>query len=817
MQNSFATNYWEALYRDIKHGFRLLFRFPSYSVPVLLLLALGISASTLAFSVVKAVLFEPLPFPESNRLVSLSAKITEGGPKIDVVSYPTFFDWRRDNQVFSHLVAYHDDAFTLTAKGQAYHLSAEVVSSDIFQLLGVQPFLGRGFLPSEESSGSHVIVISYQLWVRTFGADPNVINSLVTVNGRSFSIIGVAPKLFQFPLGTTPADLWTTSAVDAVPAENTTDPPLTTQRGARILNVIGRLKPGITIEAANVQMNLLAASLAKKYSDAEGRTAQIFLEPEIESIVGGTRDPLLLLAAAVALVFLIACANITSLNLVQTAERRREMAMRVALGASPRRLVLQFIVENLVLMVCGAAAGLALCAILIPLIIHMAAFAVPRIQQTTIDWQVMFFLAAISSFATLLVSVIPCLELTRPNFTRSLRSGLTLTSISREKAQRALIVCQVALGLILLSTAGLLMWSFLRLERSDIGIRTANLATFKIVLPDSQYAPPLKTAFYQNLIVKLEAIPGVDSAAVGGPLPLEGNALNMAFEIPGQSSTVSNRPRSDMAFITPVFFKTMGIPILKGRDFSMQDRANSLPVFIVNEAFARKFFPGQNPIGQKIHGGPAMLQIVGVVANARQSYTNPDPQPVGYLDFYQMPLAPVSVVLHSQLPPDTLEPTFKRIMASMDSHVPIYDVHTIEEVLSTQLAQPRLSSGLLAGFAIIALLLTSIGIYGTMAYFVSSHVRDLAVRLAVGAEPRRLMNMVLWRATILMLLGVVCGVIGAEISAHALRGLLYGIGVYNPLPILGACLIVLVAGAIAAYVPAHRAASIDPMKTLRSE
>jgi putative ABC transport system permease protein len=815
MQGSYAANYWEAISRDIKRGFRLLFRFPSYSVPVLLLLALGISVSTVAFSVISAVFFRPLPFPESNRLVSVSAKIAEGGSRIAVVSYPTFFDWRKDNQVFSHLVAYHDDAFTLAAEGQSYHLNGEVVSWEMFPLLGVQPLLGRGFLPGEESSGSHVIVISYQLWVREFGADPNVINSLVTVNGQSFAIIGVAPKLFQFPLDATAVDLWTTSAVDAVPIKNTTDPPLTAQRGAGILNVIGRLKPGTTMEAANAQMNLQVASLAKKYT--EGRTGQVFLQPEIEAIIGGTRDPLLLLTAAVGLVFLIACANITSLNLVQTAQRGREMAMRVALGASPKRLVLQFVVENLVLTACGAAAGLVLCAILTPMIIHLAAFAVPRIQQTVIDWHVVLFLLAISSFATLLVSVIPCLELTRPNFAGSLRSGLTLTSISREKAQRALIVCQVTLGLVLLSTAGLLMWSFLRLEKSDIGIRTANLATFKIVLPDSQYAPPLKAAFYQDLIGKLEASPGVDSAAAGGPLPLEGDALSMAFERPGRLGDASNRPRSDMAFITPGFFKTMGIPIVRGRDFSLQDRANSLPVYIVNEAFANKFFPGQDPIGQRIHGGPAMFQIVGVVANARQSYANPDPQPVGYLDFFQMPLAPVSVVVHSRLPGNTVEPAFRNIVASMDSHVPIYDVRTIEEVLSSQLAQPRLSSGLLAGFAVIALLLTSIGIYGTMAYFVSSHVRDLAVRLALGAEPRRLTNMVLWRATILMLFGVVCGVIGSEVGAHALRGLLYGIGPYNPLPVIAACLIVLLAGAIAAYVPAHRAASIDPMKTLRSE
>jgi predicted permease len=685
----------------------------------------------------------------------------------------------------------------------------------MFPLLGIQPLFGRGFLPSEESSGSHVIVISYQLWVRRFGADPNVINSLVTVNGQSFSIIGVAPKRFQFPLDATAGDLWTTSAVDAVPIKNTTDPPLTAQRGAGFLNVIGRLKPGITMEAASAQMNLLVASLAKQYT--EGRTAQVSVQPEIEAIVGGTRNPLLLLTAAVGLVFLIACANITSLNLVQTAERSREMAMRAALGASAKRLVLQFVVENLVIVACGAAAGLVLCAILLPMIIHFAAFAVPRIQQTTIDWQVVLFLLAISSFATLLVTVIPCLELTRPNFAGSLRSGLTLTSISREKAQRALIVFQITLGLILLSTAGLLMWSFLRLEKSDIGIRTANLATFKIVLPDSLYASPLKAAFYQDLINKLESSPGVDSAAAGGPLPLEGDALSMGFEIPGRLGNASNRPRSDMAFTTPGFFKAMGIPVLKGRDFSVQDTANSLPVYIVNEAFANKFFPGQDPIGQRIHGGPAMFQIVGVVANARQSYANPDPQPVGYLDFFQTPLAPVSVVVHSQLPADTVERTVRNIVASMDSNVPVYDVRTIEEVLSSQLAQPRLSSGLLAGFAIIALLLTSIGIYGTMTYFVSSHVRDLAIRLALGAEPKGLMKLVLWRATILMLLGVVCGATGAEVVGHTLRGLLYGISAYNPLPVITACLVLLVAGVIAAYVPAHRAASIDPMKTLRSE
>jgi predicted permease len=713
------------------------------------------------------------------------------------------------------MVAYHDDAFTLSGAGGAAHLDGEVVSWDLFPLLGVKPILGRSFLRSEESAGTRVVVLSYGLWERRFQSDPKLIGRTVTIDKLPYTVVGIAPRSFQFPVQDPDIALWTTIAHDASALDG--EPALTAERGARSLDVIARLKNGVTLEAARAQMDGLAAALAKQYPEDNGRLAGVYVTTELDRVVGDTRRPLLILLGAVGLVLLIACANIASLLLLRTSEREREFAMRAALGAGRHRVIRQLLTESLLLAALGSATGLLCCLLSNRLLIQIASESVPRLAQATIDTHVLVFSIFLAILTTVLFTLPTAVQITKLDFTDSLKIGTSRNVRSRDRLRNGLVVGQITIGLMLLTGAALLISSLMHLERRDIGVRSDHLLTFSIGLSQEQFEGIKQALFYQQLLDKLDHLPGIISAAAAGPLPLTGDQINFAFDIQGRPSSKSNRPRSDMTFVTPEYFTTAGTPILQGRGFTRLDNVKSPPVFIVNKAFAEKFFPGEDPIGKQIKAGPSMREIVGVVGNARQSVLSPDEEPIGYLPLYQLPIVAVSVVMHTSVSPRILESTVRSAVASLDQQVPVYDVRTIQDLLSAQTADPRLHGILLSIFAGLALVLTIVGLYGAMAYSVARRTRDIGIQMALGANRDKVALTVLRQALSLVLLGIAIGLSGALFGTALLSNMLYGVTARNPWAFLIACCVMAATGAVAAYIPARRAASIDPMQALRSE
>jgi predicted permease len=805
----------ESIWADIKFATKQLLKSPGFTLSALLTLGLGIGANAAVFSIIYAVMFRPLPYAHPERLVSIQSRITTGGTGSDLVSYPNFFDWRSRNSAFAGITAYHDDDFSLQNSGGAEHLDGEVVSWDLFSVLGIKPIIGRGFLPDEESGGTHVVVLSYDLWARQYNADPNLIGHSITIDKQTYTVVGVAPKSFRFPVQNSRVALWTTIAHDALPVDD--NPPLTTVRGARTLDIIARLKPGTTIQAAQTQMDGLAAALAQQYPADNIRLAGVYIQTELDELTGGTKRPLYILLGAVTLVLLIACANIAGLLLLRTTERWRELAMRTALGAGRFRVIRQLLTENLVLAILGSAAGLFFCFLSSRFLIKFAVDSIPRIAQSAVDLQVFAFLAVLSIITAVLFSLPAAMQIAKFDFIASLKTSTAQGTLKQDNLRNSMVVAQIAIGLVLLSGATLLISSLMNLEKQDIGVRTDHLLTFTVGSAESQSGVGKQATFYPELLDKLDHTPGIISAGATYPLPLTGDQLDMAFDIQGLPTSRSSRPRSDMAFITPGYFATAGISIIQGRDFMRSDDAKSQAVFIVNKAFADKFFPDENPIGKRIRGGSTLREIVGVVGNARQSALNPAPEPIGYLPFYQMPGAPVSVVVHTSLPPPSIEPTIRAVLSSLDQQAPVYEVRTIQDLLSAQIVEPRLYGILISIFAGLALTLTVVGLYGAMAYSVSRRKRDIGIRIALGATRRNVASMILWQASLLMLLGIFLGLVGAFSSTALLRNMLYGIAPADPMAFLIACAVMSIAGGIAAYLPARRAAAIDPMKALRSE
>lgn len=805
----------ESIWTDVRFSLRQLVKSPGLTISALLTLGLGIGATTAVFTIVYAVLFHPLPYRQPDYLVSIQSRTTVGVAAPGPVSYPNFFDWRSRNSVFSQMVAYHDDQFTLHTADGAEHLDGEVVSSDLFSMLGAEPILGRGFLRTEETAGTHVVVLSYDLWRQQLNGDAHIVGRSINLDNNTYTVVGVAPQSFQFPVQNPGVALWTTIAYDANPIGD--DPPLTADRSVGTLDVIARLKNGVAISAAQAQMDTLASALAKQYPDTDGRLGGVYITTQLERVMGNTQRPLYVLFGAVGLVLLIASINIAGLLLLRTTERWKELAMRAALGAGRYRVIRQLLTENIVLALLGGVVGLGLCLFCDGFLKELAGDSIPRIAQANVNLHVFAFLALLSVLAAAILSLPAALQIAKADFANSLKAGMSVGTLKQSKLQNGMLVLQIGVGLMLLSGAVFLLSSLLRIESQDIGVSADNVLTFDVGLPQSEVTSGKQAIFYRALLDKLDHTPGVRSAAVAYPLPLTGDQISMAFGIEGRPTSAMNRPRSEMAFVAPDYFKTAGIPLLQGRAFSLADDSNSPPVFIVNKAFADKFFPGVNPVGKRIRGGSSLREIVGVVGNARQSVLNGEPQPIGYLPFYQLSTIPVSVIVHTDLPPRTLESTVRSVVASLAQQAPVYNVRTVRDLLSAQTAGPRMHGIVLGVFAGLALTLIVVGLYGSIAYSVSRRKRDIGIRMALGADRGNVATMILWEAGRVMLLGISLGVLGTFLGSSILRSMLFGVSPAAPWPLLIATLLMIGAGIVAAYIPARRAAAIDPMLALRSE
>jgi predicted permease len=808
-------------FQDFRYALRQLRKSPGFTAVAVITLALGIGANTAVFSVIDAVMLRPLPYYQPERLIEAQS-INTHNPQPSAICYPDFFDWRSQNHTLEHLVSYHDNTFTLTGLERPVQLDAEIVSWDLLPALGARPELGRGFTPDEEKAGTRVVLISHALWTSQFGSDPAIIGRALHLSGELYTVIGVMPPSFRFPVNEARNSVWTTLAVDDDPS----DPkPNTSNRGSHFLNALGRLKPGVTVVQADQDLRNIAINLAKQYPTTNTRHDSARVQTEIAALIGDTRTALLVVLGAVALVLLIACGNIANLLLARARERQRELAVRSALGAGRRRIVRQLLAESLALSTVGGMAGCGLAFVCTPAILSLIGNSVPRAANAGVDLRVLSFAVVVSFAAGLVFGIVPALAASRTDLVSTLKEGGRSEIVGHDWLRSSLIVGQVALGLVLTAAAGLLITSFANLLHTNEGFNPDHLTTLYFEMPDAQYKNT-RPQFYREYFEKLRALPGVQLAGGVLILPMTNDNAVISFENPEQPVPEGQQPSADLTPITPDYFRTMQVRLLEGRDFSDRDDVKALQVMIVNKAFAQKFFPGEHVVGKKLKpgasndtpGGPPWREIVGVVDDIRLGATQREMRPAMYLPSSQLNTwCCLYSVVRTSLDPTSLGASVQRIVADMDKDIPVTQVRSMSELMVSQLSQPRFATVLLSTFAGLAIVLTIVGLYGVMTYSVSRRTREIGVRMALGAPRGAVLTMVLRDAAILLVAGIAVGIAAALASASVLQGMLYGTGARNPAVLTMVCAALALAGLAAAYIPAFRAAKVDPMVALRYE
>jgi putative ABC transport system permease protein len=809
------------LIQDVRYALRQLSKSPGFTAVAVITLALGIGANTAVFSVIDAVMLRPLPYYQPERLIEAQS-INSRNPHSNDISYPDFFDWRSQNRTLEHLVCYHDNAFTLTGLERPVQLDAEIVSWDLLPALGLRPELGRGFAADEEKAGTRVVLISHALWTSQFAADPAIVGRGIRLSGDLYTVIGVMPPSFRFPVNKARNSVWTTLAVD----NNPSDPqPNISNRGAHFLNAFGRLKPGATVSQADQDLRTVAANLAKQYPNTNTRHDSARVETEIAALIGDTQTALLVVLGAVAVVLLIACGNIANLLLARMRERQREIAVRSALGAGRNRLIRQLLAESLMLSALGGLAGCVLAFVCTPAILSLIGDSVPRAANAGVDLRVLCFAVFVSFVAGLIFGIVPAIAASKTDLVSTLKEGGRSEIMGRDWLRASLIVGEVALGLVLTAGAGLLITSFAHLTHNNQGFNPDHLITLFFETPDAHYKDT-RAQFYREYFEKVRSLPGVQAAGGSMIIPMTSDGIVISFEDPEHPVPESQHPSADLTLTSPDYFRTMQIPLLEGRDFSEHDDAKSLQVMIVNRAFAQKFFPSEEVLGKKLKpgtgngtpGGPSWREIVGVVGDIRLGATQREMQPAMYLPASQLSnWCCVYSVVRTSLDPTSLEASVQRIVAAMDKDIPVTQVRTMNELMFSELAQPRFATVLLSTFSGLAIVLTIVGLYGVMTYAVSRRTREIGVRMALGAQRGTVLKLVLRDASILLAIGIVIGTAAALASASVLQSMLYGTASRNPVVLVEVCIAVAVAGLLAAYIPAFRAAKVDPMVALRYE
>jgi putative ABC transport system permease protein len=813
----------QTLWQDVRHGLRAIAKSPGFTAVAVLTLALGIGANTAIFSVVNAVLLRALPFPNSGRLVALWGVREHTGENRRALSYPDFEDLRAHSRSLESAAAYDEGAFTLTGLGEPMHLRAGIVSADLFQVLRVSPRLGRAFLRDEDKPGTRVILLSDRLWRERLNADPALVGRALSLNGRSYTVVGVLPPDFQFPLDSDPYDLWTTIAEDRV--SDSGDKPMTEHRGAHFLQAVARLKPGVPLAQANAELKAIGAALAKQYPDTNAHFS-LSAEPALDALVGDVRPALWILLAAVGLVLLIACANVANLLLARSTARQHEVAVRAALGASRARILRQLLTESVLLAVAGAVPGVLLAAWATKILSTLPSLQIPRLAQAAVDWRALLFTLAASLATAGVFGLVPAVHASRFSLTGALREGGRGSGQSARHSQlrSALVVCEVSLALLLLIGSGLLVRSLVGILRVAPGFDPQGVSSFNMDLPGTRYGKPEQSAqFFRDLLPRLNALPGVVAASAVIPLPLSEDRIGTTFQIEGRPVPRSEEPVTEFRCIGLDYFRTMRIPVIAGRTFTAADTRASAPVAIINETFAKRYFPNENPIGKRIQPGVSdhppsvMREIVGVVGDVRHRALWRAPDPESHAPYDQVAIGGMTVVVRAAADPQALMPAIRNELKKMDAELPLYSVRTLEEYVSGSVAQRRFTALLLGIFAVVAMLLATGGLYGVMSYGVAQRTHEIGVRVALGAESGDVLKLVVGQGLRLTVLGVVLGWLGALGASRFLGALLYGVAGDDPLT-FGTVAAVFVAVALAAcYIPAQRAARVDPLVALRHE
>ena len=806
---------------DLKYAFRMLIKAPVFAVIAIVTLALGIGANSAIFSVIDTVLLRPLPFKNPDEITMVWARYAnDTGFHGNVHSFPDYVDLRDQSQSFSSLAAYTRTAGTLAQADDAQALEGVAITPEIFDVLGVPPLLGRGFTQEEaKEEGARVVVVTYPLWKKAFGGDPKILGQQVTLSARSHTVIGVMPPDWKFPIEDEHIDY-------VVPLQYLTAATLN-NRGAHFLSVVGRLKPGVEKKQAEAELSAIAGRLSKQYPDTNLNFTGIAVVTLHSDVVGEVRPALIVLLGAVALVLLIACANVANLLLARAASRSREIAIRTALGAGRSRIIRQLLCESLLLALMGGIAGLLLASWGVDLLGAAGQQGLPHLGKIKVNFAVGAFTFALAIGSTIIFGLIPALQVSRPSVNESLQQGAkgSTGGLHTNRLRAFLVVSQVSLSLLLLAGAGLLIKSFFNLRATNPGFDPQRLMTLQITLPRVRY-PELDRQIrtHDAIMEKISAIPGVESAGAVNPLPLNGNMTNLSFMVSGAAPLPrGNHPGASYLIVKPDYFQAMKIPLLQGRAFNRTDTKDSPLVVMINEAFVRKHFSDRNPIGQQvmIDRGPDKAppcEVVGVVGNSRHDSLAAPPGPDMYVPFSQDPVRSLDVVLRvASTNLIGLNSELRRAVHDVDKDLFIPKLEPMTTFLSTQLAQPRFNMMLLAVFAGVALILAAIGIYGVIAYSVTQRTREIGIRMALGAQRTQMLGMVLRQSMTLVIIGIAIGFLVALAATRVMATLLYGVSA-NDLSIYAVVIVLLGAAALlASYVPARRAMKVDPMVALRYE
>jgi putative ABC transport system permease protein len=814
-----TSAFWDALvlqprrlegemFQDLRYGVRTLLRDPGFTLIAILTLVLGIGVNTAIFSVVNAVLLRPLPFPEPERIVRLWESYLPTNSLLSSVSFRNFLDWRSQNHVFTHMAAYREDGFNLKIGAEPKRVNGARVTVDFFAVLGVQPAVGRAFLPPEDApGGEHVVIVSHALWQQSSGGDPQLVGRQLTVDGQARTVVGIMPAGFRFPQDD--VELWLPFALDPQ-----------SSRGSRTRRVLGRLKPGVTLSQARAELETIAVSLEQAYPNTN-KGWRVSMLPLHEAISGQMQRPLYVLLGAVLCVLLIGCANVANLLLSRNAARERELAVRVALGAGRSRIVRQLLTESLLLALLGGAGALLFAAWGVKLLTTLGPRNIPRLSEAAIDIHVLGVTLAVTLLTGLIFGLAPAWQHARLNLNSALKDGARMVSGSAQRLRQLLVVSEIAFALLLLIGAGLMLKSFARLQQVAPGFDPQHALTMEINLAPAKYArDEQRTAFLQQVLEGLRALPGVEFAGATHRLPLRGNSI-MGFQIEGRPTPApGERTGANFRAITPDYFRAMGTPLVAGRTFTEAEAWQRPSAVIINQTFQRRYWPDENPLGKRIQlDGPddPWLTIVGIAADVKESGLDAETAAGVYAPYVRAPAPGMTLVLRTGPEPLSLAAAASAELRRVDAEQAVSGISTLEELVSETVAQPRFNTGLLALFALLALTLAAVGIFGVMAYAVTARRQEIGLRMALGAEPRDVLSLVVWQGMKLAALGLVIGLLAALGLTRWLKTQLFGVEVTDPLTYIVIAGLVVVVTWLACYLPARRATKVDPLVTLRHE
>ncbi|MEP7339242.1 MAG: ABC transporter permease [Acidobacteriota bacterium] len=809
----------ETLWQDLRQGVRALLKQPAFTFVAIIALALGIGANTAIFSVVNAVLLRALPYRQADNLVTVWENNRRRGNDQNVINLGNFYDWKEQNRVFEDMATFFDMTANLTGGGEPEEIASQIASSNLFSVLGVNPIMGRTFTPDDEKEGAaRVVVLSYGLWQRRFGGDPQIVGRKIILNNNETTVVGVLPADFNWhvrngSMTRKVAEVWSPWQISEGMR----------QRRGRFAMAVARLKTGVTPEQAQAEMNVIGSQLEQQYDFNKNWGVNVM--PLRKQFTGEIRLALIVLLCAVGFVLLIACANVANLLLVRAAARQREVAVRAALGANRWRIIRQLLTESLVLSALGGVAGLMLAWWGTDLLVSLSPPEVLNLAQVKINAPVLGFTMAVSLLTGVIFGLAPAFEATRLNLTESLKEGGKNIggSLRSHRLRNSLVVMEVALALVLLVGAGLLIRSFARLQAVDPGFNVENVLTMKVGLPGSKYDNDRKRIdFFRSAIGQMQSLPGVEAVGATSFLPFASPHAGTGVEIEGRPKLPPGQGLNTGVIVTDAnFFRAMKIPLKRGRLYSEQEAVEMRHVVVVNEAFARKNFPGEDPLGKRVviymKNDNQPCEIIGVVGDTKQMDLDAELQPISYWPHPELTYNAMTFVIRTKGKAATVASAAREVVRKLDPEQPVADVRTMESWIGKSVARQRFNTLLLTIFACVALVLAGVGIYGVMAYTVTQRTHEIGVRMALGAQSRDVLRLVVRKGMALAFIGVALGIAASLALTRLMKTLLFEVSTNDPLTFAGVPVLLALIALLACYLPARRAAKVDPMVALRYE